>query len=46
MKSKTTAIWFVLAAALFAAIWICQNIFPARRAGHRRHCCPVCAPAT
>ena len=25
MKSKTTAIWFVLAAALFAAIWFCQK---------------------
>ena len=25
MKSKTTAIWFVLAAALFAGIWFCQK---------------------
>ena len=25
MKSKTTTIWFVLAASLFAAVWFCQN---------------------
>jgi len=25
MKSKTTAIWFVLAAALFAGIWLCEK---------------------
>lgn len=25
MKSKTTAIWFVLAAALFAGVWFCQK---------------------
>ena len=25
MKSKTTALWFVLAATLFAGIWLCQK---------------------
>ena len=25
MKSKTTTLWFVLAVALFAGIWLCQK---------------------
>ena len=33
MKSKSTSLWFLLAAALAAAIWILDHLFPAR--GHR-----------
>jgi len=28
MKSKTTTLWFVLAASLFAGIWLCQKFLP------------------
>ena len=28
MKSKTTILWFVLAASLFAGIWLCQKFLP------------------
>ena len=28
MKSKTTTLWFMLATALFAGIWICQKYLP------------------
>ncbi len=36
MKSKTTALWFVLAAALAAAIWILEHHFPPAAPGDSR----------
>jgi len=41
MKSQTTAIWFVLAALLFAVIWFFEkHLQPAPR--RKIFCCPAC----
>ena len=43
MKSKTTAIWFVLAALLFAGVWLCHK-FLQPAAPETFTLLPACAP--
>ena len=43
MNSKTTSIWFVIAAALLAFIFVFEHYLRSVRPARRR-CCPTCAP--